>query len=33
MGANVQQLCENDERLGNILLFPIKMPENNAIST
>ena len=33
MGANVQQLCENDERLGNILLFPIKMPENNRSKT
>ena len=33
MGANVQQLYENDERLGNILLFAIKMLENNAINT
>ena len=33
MGANVQQLYENDERLGNILLFSMKMPENNAINT
>lgn len=33
MGANVQQLYENDERLGNILLFPVKMLEINAINT
>jgi len=33
MGANVQQLYENDEKLGNILFYLIKSAENNFSKT
>ncbi len=33
MGANVQQLYENDEKLGNILFYLIKSAENNSSKT